>query len=185
MPGAESRQPAWQSVLDAAIQYHLRSVHTALPGTITAYDEATQTATVELAVHLETTPDEFAEVAPLIGVPVVWPGAWADGDKCLVVFSEEDPSKWWETNGASVEPPAVLTRHGFAGPLCIPIVAEAGDAVDFVALASPVEAQLEDLKSAINGWVPVPNDGGAALKTALTAWLASSSVVGSVKVKAR
>ena len=27
------------------------------------------------------------------------------------------------------------------------------------------------LQTSINAWVPVPNDGGAALKTALTAWL--------------
>jgi phage gp45-like len=31
------------------------------------------------------------------------------------------------------------------------------------------KADLDNLKTAINGWTPVPNDGGAALKTALTA----------------
>jgi hypothetical protein len=30
---------------------------------------------------------------------------------------------------------------------------------------------LTQLQSAISGWVPVPNDGGAALKSALAAWL--------------
>lgn len=38
---------------------------------------------------------------------------------------------------------------------------------DFVALAQKVSDQLTALKNAINGWTPVPNDGGAALKTAL------------------
>jgi hypothetical protein len=57
--------------------------------------------------------------------------------------------------------------------------------VQFVALGNLVTAQLADLKSAINGWTPVPNDGGAALKVALTSWLASSSAVSAVKVKAR
>jgi hypothetical protein len=38
----------------------------------------------------------------------------------------------------------------------------------FVALASLVTAQLNALKAAIVGWTPVPNDGGAALKAALT-----------------
>lgn len=48
-----------------------------------------------------------------------------------------------------------------------------------VALASLVAAQLDDLKAAIAGWVPVPNDGGAALKTALSDFAGSSSDVAS------
>lgn len=36
------------------------------------------------------------------------------------------------------------------------------------------ENKINALITAINGWTPVPNDGGAALKVALTAWLASS-----------
>lgn len=31
---------------------------------------------------------------------------------------------------------------------------------------------ISDLQTAINGWTPVPNDGGAALKVALVNWLA-------------
>jgi hypothetical protein len=34
-----------------------------------------------------------------------------------------------------------------------------------------VENKVNDLLSAITGWVPVPNDGGAALLTVLTDWL--------------
>jgi hypothetical protein len=44
---------------------------------------------------------------------------------------------------------------------------------DFVALAQKVLDQLTALKSAINGWIPQPNDGGNALKTALTALFAT------------
>lgn len=33
---------------------------------------------------------------------------------------------------------------------------------------------IVDLQSAINGWTPVSNDGGAALKTALTTWLTAT-----------
>lgn len=32
---------------------------------------------------------------------------------------------------------------------------------------------ITDLKNIITGWTPVPNDGGAALKAALTAWVSS------------
>ena len=54
---------------------------------------------------------------------------------------------------------------------------------DFVALASKVNQQINDLRTAMNLWVPVPSDGGAALKTALTDWLLDTSNVGATKVK--
>jgi hypothetical protein len=37
-----------------------------------------------------------------------------------------------------------------------------------------IENKIDDLIIAINGWIPVPNDGGAALKVALTTWLLTS-----------
>lgn len=43
---------------------------------------------------------------------------------------------------------------------------------DNAAPVAPAKA-IADLQQAINGWTPVPNDGGAALKTALTTWLAT------------
>jgi phage gp45-like len=57
------------------------------------------------------------------------------------------------------------------------------DPSDFAALASKVDQQLGDLKSALNAWTPVPNDGGAALKVAIATFAASASAVGSTKVK--
>jgi hypothetical protein len=41
------------------------------------------------------------------------------------------------------------------------------------AFVAPAKA-IKDLQTAINGWMPVANDGGAALKTALAAWLAAT-----------
>lgn len=38
-----------------------------------------------------------------------------------------------------------------------------------VAVALATKADLDNLKAAIQGWTPVPNDGGAALKAALLA----------------
>lgn len=179
-----ARAPSWPEVIDAALTARLRSVHTALPGTIRNYSEADQTATVELAVQLESTLEQFAKVPDLADVPVLWPGAWANGDKCLLVFSEEHFAKWFDTG--SVEPPEVLQRHGLHA-LCIPLVAEAGQAVQFVALSNLVNAQFTALRNAFNAWTPVANDGGAALKTQLTSlisggWPASTAAS---KVKAR
>jgi hypothetical protein len=100
------------------------------------------------------------------------------------VFAEESFSKWFDTG--SVEQPEVLRRHGLHA-VCIPMVARAGQAVQFVALANLVNAQFAALADAFSGWVVVPNDGGAALKAQLTAlsgtgWPAS---VAASKVKAR
>lgn len=71
-------------------------------------------------------------------------------------------------------------------------VGSSGGTVQPVALGDDVETQLNvlasdinALKTAIGAWVPVPNDGGAALKAVLTTWFGSSvsiSEVGSSKV---
>jgi hypothetical protein len=37
-----------------------------------------------------------------------------------------------------------------------------------------LENDLNTIKTAFNSWVPVPNDGGAALKTAATTWSSNS-----------
>lgn len=44
---------------------------------------------------------------------------------------------------------------------------------DYAALASLVIANLNAFKTTVNNWIPVPNDGGAALKTALQALFTS------------
>jgi hypothetical protein len=54
-------------------------------------------------------------------------------------------------------------------------VGGAGAASDSAALASKVNTLINDLATAIAGWVVVPADGGAALKTALTDWLAEAT----------
>jgi hypothetical protein len=186
-----AREPSWPEILDAALTARLRSVHTALPGTIRAYSEADQTATVELAVQLESTLENFAKVPDIADVPVLWPGAWADGDKCLLVFSEEDPSKWWDTDGATVEPPAVMQRHGLHAS-CMPFAALGGQTVDFVALAAPTKAALDKLRAAIEAVILPALDGLApGTSAAWTAHLggtpppAFSSTVAASKVKAR
>lgn len=177
----ESRLPSWNECLDAATTAALRSVHTASLGKLRSYDAAAQTASVELATHLPSAAGEYQAVAP-VTANVLWPGAWAAGDRCLVVFLEESAAKWLETG--SVEAPEVQIRHGLhAVAIVFPSIE--GQTVDFVALGNLVGAQLADLKSAINGWTPVSNDGGAALKVALASWLASSSAVSATKVKAR
>lgn len=177
------RQPSWNEIIEKAIASDRYTLHTAMPGTIKAYSEGTQTAKVELASRLQQPGGSYEAVPPLPDVPVVWPGAWADGDSCLIVFAEDDFSGWFESGNVST--PEIDDRHGYHA-LCIPIVARAGDAVEFVALANLVLAELTTLKDAISNAVPVAQDGGAALQTsivaALSAWPGS---VAAAKVKAR
>jgi hypothetical protein len=143
----DSREPSWGEVLDVILTSRLRSVHTAMMGAIRSYSEAKQTAEVTLAVHLETADGVFEELPPLADVPVAWPGAWAAGDTCLLVFCEESFAKWFDTG--SVEPPEVLRRHGLHA-VCIPLVARAGQAVQFVALANLVQAALDKIQYAFD-----------------------------------
>lgn len=147
---ASPRQASWEEVFDVVLDARLRSVHTAMMGEIRSYSESAQTAEVTLAVHLPTTEEEFAEVPPLADVPVLWPGAWEAGDKCLLVFCEESFAKWFETG--SVEPPEVLRRHGLHA-VCIPLVAPAGADVQFVALANLVNERLATLQYAFDNHV--------------------------------
>jgi hypothetical protein len=127
-------------------------------GQIRSYSEAQQTAEVTLAVHLEGASGEFEELPPIADVPVAWPGAWAAGDTCLLVFCEESFAKFFSMG--SVEQPEVLRRHGLHG-VCVPLVARAGDAVQFVALASGVADVLTDILTQLSLVVAglVPNTG--------------------------
>ena len=45
---------------------------------------------------------------------------------------------------------------------------------DLVGQLNKVEDDLNALKSALSGWIPVPNDGGAALKVALANFIADT-----------
>ena len=181
------RQPSWGEVLDTVLTSRLRSVHTAMVGEIRSYSESDQTAEVTLAVQLEDSAGGFEELPPLADVPVAWPGAWSAGDRCMLVFSEESFSKWWNTG--SVEQPEILRRHGLHA-VCVPIVALSGDPVDFIALKTPTEAGLTDLLDGIisaAGNITAPGGGPAfvaALNLFKTSYLLSLQV-GTTKVKAR
>lgn len=60
-----------------------------------------------------------------------------------------------------------------------------GDGTDFVAMSAKADALWAKLDSVFRSWVPVVNDGGAALKTAYTGSFASPpSSVASTNLKA-
>jgi len=47
-------------------------------------------------------------------------------------------------------------------------------AIELTNKLNTLEQDLNNLKSALSGWTPVPNDGGAALKTALTTYISET-----------
>ena len=130
--------PTNPEIIEAAIDRRVEGLHTAMPGKLTAYDEATQTCSVQLAVKAGGEP-----IAVLEDVPVLLPGAWAAGDSFLVVFSESDFSAWFDSGNP--EDPPEIGRHGLYS-LAIPMV-RGGDTVDFVALAGRVMTRLDSMQS--------------------------------------
>lgn len=207
----ELGQPSWPEILQTATDRSARHIHTALPGRVVSYDVASQTASVQLVVQVDG-----ETVAPLGDVPVCWPGGAAGflhiplvaGDNVLVVFSEEDYSKWWVTG--SVSPPEIQQRHGLhaiaipgLNPETTPFPATGGhvtlaatnelrlgadDASDPVALKSLVEQAVLDLLDGVissAGSVTAPG-GGPAFVAALNAFKATYQLalqVGAEKVK--
>jgi hypothetical protein len=141
----------------------------------------------------------FSEVFPL-----------AKGDVVVLVFQDYSIATW-RARGLVSDPPDVR-HHGPSYPVALPwyrpeggpgedsrasigkpgglrlyfeeAAVEVGDGSDNVAMASPVKARFDALAAALNGWVPVPNDGGAALKAALASWLGGPNDVASANLKA-
>lgn len=111
------------------------------------------------------------------------------GDHVLLIVLNYSISQW-RKNG-TISEPGDLRMHHLGNALALPTLApnsgavpeaQAGDnayiisgpmiklgsadASDFAALSSKVDSNFEKISSLFSAWVPVPNDGGAALKTA-------------------
>ena len=90
---------------DAFKQEIFHSLHCALPGNIVSFDPDTQTASIQPAVKLGSLPYPI-----LTDVPVFMPIPF--GDACLVVFSDVDIDRWFETGEASA--PNSPRRHSLS-----------------------------------------------------------------------
>lgn len=202
---SELTDPSWPEILRAAQDQLAARVHTSIPGIITSYDVASQTAEVQLAVQLGG-----ENVPPLAEVPVVWPGGAAGflhvplavGDTVMVVFSEEDFGSWYVTG--SVSAPSVLARHGLhavaipglrrdgaafaatGGHVTLASTGElrlgADTAANFVALANLVDARFAAIVSYINTHVHATAGTGAPVPP--TVLLGAQASVTATKVKA-
>lgn len=174
-------------LLRLAMEARLSAVHTALPGVVVSYDPATQTADVRPTVtRLVPTSEEGvfkSEALPVVPhVPVLWPRGGASwfapglsvGEGVLLVCCESDPASYIRTG--SVSDPGDVRRHSLAHAVAIPGFGPRSAALpppgptsltgDAAALASKLDMLIQIL---VGGWVPVPLDGGEALKVAVAA----------------
>lgn len=158
--------PSLPEIVEAAHSRHVKGLHTACVGTITAYDGGQYTATVQPQDLDGETPE------PIDQVPVAIPGAWESGDPCLLVFSEEEFDGELASTGET-------RRHGLYA-VAIPLIARPGQTTDFVALAALVDARLETIRTT---WT-VPTGMGPS-GTPAAGGAAALESVAAVKVRAR
>jgi protein gp138 len=206
------RDPRLAEILQATIETSHARIHKSLPARVVSYDVATQHCSAQILVQIDG-----ETISPLQDVPVCWPGGAAGflhvpleaGDNVLLVFCDEDYSKWWETG--SISPPLVQQRHGLH-PIAIPGLRRAAEALDVtgghvtlstsselrlgsdnasdpVALKSLVESAVLDLLDGIisSAGSVTPLGGGPAFVAALQAFKTTYQLalqVGAEKVKA-
>ncbi len=208
-----SRNPTMAEVIRTALDRRWTDLRVALPGRVESYDSAKQLVQVQPLIKEPVEGEDGTvtqERLPVVtNVPVIFPSGGGmrltfpiqAGDTGLLVFSDRSLDLWLDQGGEVA--PEDARRHHVADAVFFPglhpnndpwsgadtsvitIGSDSGTA-QFVALANLVLDRLNELKSAINGWTPIPSDGGAALKTALTTlfttWPASVASA-TVKVK--
>jgi hypothetical protein len=101
----------------------------AIPGIITAFDEATQTVSVQPAIMENVKDDEnnitLTKLPVLLDVPLVMPrsGGYSltmpisIGDECLVIFADMCINSWWSSGG--VQNQEEVRRHDLSDAFAI------------------------------------------------------------------
>lgn len=99
-----------EAFVDAALEAQRLDMHTAIPGTVVSFDASTQTCKAQPGIKRV-----FRELGPvdlpqLVDVPVQFPRGGdyvltfpvANGDECLLVFSERCIDSWYQSGGSQV-----------------------------------------------------------------------------------
>lgn len=127
-----SRSPDLSEVIQTAISTALGSAYVALPGAVTVYDPATQTADVQpmLTPHVVFEDgNETVDILPVIpSVPIAFPrggGAFITfpikpGDLVLLVFCDRSIDKYKMGGGTIPIPPIDLRQHDISDAVAIP-----------------------------------------------------------------
>lgn len=150
--------PSLSDVLREATAAATGLLHTSLPGVVLDYNRTEQTAKVRLVVRgrrkLVDGGFEVFERAPLVRVPIVWPGGGAGaltfdleaGDPVVVVFAERDVSRWLVTGRAPSDPVDSRT-HDLSDGYAIPQVRPYADPLPGTAvLAGAAVLSADDIR---------------------------------------
>lgn len=212
-PAERQSTPTFREFVEGKIDARLDGLRVALPARVTAYDAARQCVEAQPLVHqgyVEEDGTRRAEPLPIVTeVPVVFPGSGPyritfpieRGDTVLLVFASSAIARWKVTGREG--DPGDDRRHRLTDAIAIPGLASLAsqpteaptDALvvhsDELRLGGPDATEkvawhsaLVALKQALDTWVVVPNDGGGALKTLLSALIDTGWPHGSAKVKA-
>lgn len=103
----------------------MKDVGTSIPGHITAFDESTQRAQVQIGVVRRLVNGQTFEPTPVVEVPVYFPG----GDYCMeteinpgnegvILFSQRCIDAWVQTGGVAEVP--VMRFHDFSDAIFMP-----------------------------------------------------------------
>lgn len=196
------RFPTLQGAINTAVELGLRNLSTMIPAKVVKYDSSAQKANCQILVKQVTEgEDGEREVAswPVVpGVPVHFMGAGDfritfpvdNGTIGMLLFSHRSLDKWLTGSGGEVDP-ELDHDHALTDAVFVPglrtfgaplspappsdvIELSAGGLTNYVALANKVKQWLDAFNTAVSGWTPAPNDGGAALKTALATLIGGS-----------
>lgn len=121
--------------LTDAINRNIRSIHTAMPGRIIAFDPAKCVATVKPVMKFKKPDGSTLDYPQITGVPVVFPqGAGQNavvafpvkaGDSCLLIISEQSLDFWQYGQETATDLPFDMTNA-----ICIPgLFARGNDAL--------------------------------------------------------
>lgn len=114
-------------------------IHTAFPGTITAYDPASNTAEVLPGIQLKKPDGTKMDYPKISGVPVVCFRAGGAtialpikaGDGCLIVVSEKAIDKWMYGQETDTD-----LNHDITNAMCIPGLFASGNSAQQTACSS-------------------------------------------------
>lgn len=192
----------------------LRSVSTNEPGVIESYDPDTGTADVQPSIMVAK-PSENGPVlvrqAMVTHAPVVFCGGGGSrltfpikrGDSCLLMVASRSLDRW-SAFGGEVDPQDAVRHHHITDAIVLVGLTPPAHATPAHATATILEGSdvrlgddtgsllslavdLQGIVDIFTSWTPVLNDGGAALKTAFTAYRSAHPTwpVGTTKVRAK
>ncbi len=208
----EAPTPSLRGLIDRLIDQKLETVEGPMPARVTSYDATKQRITAQplvQRVYYDEVGERKTKTRPIVqDVPVWLPGGngtrittgLATGDTVLLIPCGPSIARWivrggevdpGESSGSLSDCIALAGLHDYAHvPTTAPTDAivthgttllGGPDATELVAWQSA----FTQLANAFTSWTPVPNDGGAALKTILSALISGGWPQGATIVKAK